>query len=225
MLIKYEPKVEHLKCVTLTPKEGLVLERTMVKLLPGTNEVTDDEWKAMRGNITEELNRGEIKILAQKVSAGRGKAGGIKARDLKQMPVNLAVKYVSECINPETLTKWYKEITNEEVRLAITKRFKKLEMETPDDEIPENKLENEAPMSLEEFDSDELDDSENNEDSDSDFEDDSEEIEDSDESQDSEMDFEKMTVSELKTVCEEREIDYKKFTKKSDYINALKTGE
>lgn len=225
MLIKYQPKVEHLKCVVLTPKEGLVLERTMVKLLPGTNEVTDDEWKAMRGNITEELNSGEIKILAQKVSAGRGKTGGIKARDLKQMPVNLAVKYVSECINPDTLTKWYKEVTNEEVRLAITKRFKKLEMETPDDQIPDDKLENEAPMSLDEFDSDEEEDSEDSDDSDSDEEDDSEEETDSDENQDSEDDYENMSLAELKSACKERGINVKNLSKKADYIEALKAGE
>lgn len=229
MLIKYQPEVEHLKCVALTPKEGLVLEKTMVKLLPGTNEVTDDEWKAMRGNITAELESGEIKILAQKVSAGRGKTGGIKAKDLKQMPVNLAVKYVSECINPDTLTKWYKEITNEEVRLAITKRFKKLDMETPEDEIPETP--NESPMTLDEFDSDEeIDDSEDFEDSDSDDFDDEEndsdsDEEDSDESQDSEVDFEKMSLAELKSACKERGIDVKNLSKKADYINALKAGE
>lgn len=225
MLIKYEPKVEHLKCVTLTPKEGLVLERTMIKLLPGTNEITDDEWKAMRGNIVEELENGEIRILAQKVSAGRGKVGGIKAKDLKQMPTNLAVKYVSECINPDTLTKWYKEITNEEVRLAIAKRFKKLEMETPDDDIPDSKLENEAPMSLEEFDEDDAG-VENNENSNLDDEN-QEELEDDEEPDENqeEADFENMTVSGLKSVCEERGIDYKKFTKKADYINALTTGE
>jgi hypothetical protein len=201
----------------------------MVKLLPGTNEVTDDEWKAMRGNIVAELESGEIKILAQKVSAGRGKTGGIKAKDLKQMPTNLAVKYVSECINQDTLIKWYKEITNEEVRLAITKRFKKLDMETPEDEIPENRLENEAPMTLDEFDSDEEDDSEDLEDSDSedfDEENDSDsDEEDSDENQDSEVDFENMSLAELKSACKERGIDVKNLSKKADYINALKAGE
>ena len=221
MLIKYQPKVEHLKCVALTQKEGLVLERTMVKLLPGTNEVTDDEWKAMRGNITAELESGEIIILAQKVSAGRGKVGGIKAKDLKQMPTNLAVKYVSECINPETLTKWYKEITNEEVRLAITKRFKKLELETPEDEIPDDKLENEAPMTLDEFDSEDLEGSDSDEEGDLDSE---EEIN-SDENQDSKDDYENMSLAELKSVCKERGIDVKNLSKKIDYINALKAGE
>ena len=226
MLINYKPKVEHLKVVYLTPKEGVILEKDMVRLLPGTNEVTDDEWKAMRPNITTELESGEITILAQKVSAGRGKIGGIKAKDLKQMPVNLAVKYVSECISPDTLTKWYKEITNEEVRLAIVKKFKKLDLELPEDEVPEGKLENEAPMSLEEFDSDE-------ENSDSDFEEDSdEEDEDSDDSddeesenQESELDYESMSVAELKSACEERGIDVKKLTKKADYIEALKAEE
>ena len=66
MLIKYNPKVEHLKMVALTPKEGLKLGRTMVRLLPGTNEVTKDEWKAMRGNIATEIASGEISILTFK---------------------------------------------------------------------------------------------------------------------------------------------------------------
>jgi len=223
MLIKYNPKVEHLKMVALTPKEGLVLERTMVRLLPGTNEVTKDEWKAMRGNIAAEIESGEISILAQKVSAGRGKVGGIIAKDLKQMPTNLAVKYVSECNNPDTLTKWYKEITNEEVRLAITKKFEKLELEIPEDEIPDGKLENEAPMSLSEFD-DEDSEIEDDEDSDSEVEEDDDEEsgdEDSETEDDSGEDFEGKTVAELKSICEERGIDTKGLSKKSDYINAL----
>lgn len=232
MLIKFEPKVEHLKCVTLTPKEGLKLERTMVRLLPGTNEVTNDEWKAMRGNIVDELASGEIKILAQKVSAGRGKVGGIRAKDLKEMPVNLAIKYVSECNNPDTLTKWYKEITNEEVRLAITKKFEKLEIERPEDEIPDTP--NEAPMSLDEFDEGEDDDDsllndegeEEDEGDEGDEEEDSDgnEEDDSDENSEDEgeaEDFENMKTAELKAICEERGIDCKGFTKKADYIKAL----
>jgi hypothetical protein len=217
MLIKFTPKVEHLKCVVLTQKEGLKLTRTMVKLLPGTNEVTNDEWKAMRGNIVSELENGEISILAQKVSAGRGKVGGIKAKDLKEMPVNLAVKYVSECNNPDTLEKWYAEITNEEVRLAITKKFKKLELELPEDKIPDTP--NGSPMSLEEFDEDE---NENEETDDSDLgDDDSEEDNETDEDNSEEVNFSEMTNAELKAECEKRGIDTKKFLKKADFIEAL----
>ena len=127
MLIRYSPKVEHLKCVTLTPKEGLKLERSMVCLLPGTNEVTDDEWKAMRGNINTEYKSGEIKPLAQ----------SLKERNLKDMPPSVAVKFVAECTNPDTLNKWNREVTNEEVRLAITKRFQKLKIEPSEEENKE----------------------------------------------------------------------------------------
>lgn len=226
MLIKYSPKIEHLKMVALTPKEGLVLERTMVRLLPGTNEVTNDEWKAMRGNIVAELESGEITILAQKVSAGRGKVGGVKAKDLKEMPVNLAIKYVSECNNPDTLKKWYSEITNEEVRLAITKKFKKLEIDLPEDEIPDTP--NESPMTLEEFDEDE----ENKEvsdvdDGDNDFDEDDEAADEDTEETDegSQVDFEDLKLDELKAICKERGISTSKFTKKDDYIAALTNCE
>jgi hypothetical protein len=219
MLIKFTPKVEHLKCVVLTPKEGLKLTRTIVKLLPGTNEVTNDEWKAMRGNIVSELENGEISILAQKVSAGRGKVGGVKAKDLKEMPVNIAIKYVSECNNPDTLEKWYAEITNEEVRLAITKKFKKLELELPEDKIPDTP--NGSPMSLEEFDEDENED-EDEETDDSDLNDeDSEEDNETDEDDSEEVNFSEMTNAELKAECEKRGIDTKKFSKKADFIEAL----
>lgn len=213
MLLKFEPKIEHLKCVSLTPKEGLVLEKTMVRLLPGTNEVTNDEWKAMRGNIVSELESGEIKILAQKVSAGRGKTGGVKAKDLKEMPVNIAVKYVSECNNPDTLKKWYKEITNEEVRLAINKKFKKLELELPEDEIPDTP--NESPMTLDEYDLEDEDEGEGVI-----YDDDSDEDSGEDSDEDA-IDYSEKTVAELREICEERGIEVKGLSKKSDFINAL----
>ena len=217
MLLKYSPKVEHLKCVVLTPKEGLKLERTMVHLLPGTNEVTDDEFKAMRGNIVAELESGEITILAQKVSDGRGKPGGRKAKNLVDMPVNIAVKYVSECNNPETLTKWYKEVTKEEVRLAITKRMKALEVEEPTEEIPE--APNAAPMSLDEFDEEDEFDEDENDDEDSDSSDDNEE----DSEEKSEKDISELSVKELKAKCEELGIDTKGM-KKEDLIAALENN-
>lgn len=163
MLLRYSPKTDHLKMVALTPVEGVAFTKTLVQLLPGVNEVTEEEWKGMRPNIADELERGEIKILAQKVSDGRGKPGGRKAKDLVQMPVNIAVTYISECMNPETLVKWYKEETREEVRIHITKKLEKLGLPIPEDEIPD--APNASPMSLDELD-------ENEEDLDNELEDD-----------------------------------------------------
>ena len=214
MLIKYVQKVEHIKVVVLTPKEGLELSRDSVTLLPGTNEVTDDEFKAMRGNIVAELEANEIIILAQKVGDGRGKPGGRKAKNLIDMPVNIAVKYVSECENPDTLIKWYKEITKEEVRLAITKRMKALGIDTPEEEIPE--APNAAPMSLDEFDADE--------EQDEDFDDESDD-ESNEDSEETEVDYSSMKVAELKKLCEERGIDVTELSKKDEFIAALTSSD
>lgn len=202
MLIKFMPKVEHLKCIMLTPKEGLELGRSMVQLIPGTNEVTDDEWKAMRGNIQSELDSGEIKILAQKLSAG------VKAKNLKEMSAANAVRYVNECNSPETLKKWYSEITKEEVRLAITKRMQKLGVEPPEENV----------VSSEE---DEITEPDDDGEDETDSEDEKEsESESGPESLD-EATLATMTVEELKAVCEKKGIDAKKLSKKSDLIEAL----
>ena len=202
MLIKFMPKVEHLKCIMLTPKPGLEVGRSMVQLIPGTNEVTDDEWKAMRGNIQSELDSGEIKILAQKLSAG------VKAKNLKEMSAANAVRYVNECNSPETLKKWYSEITKEEVRLAITKRMQKLGVEPPE----------EKDVSSEE---DEITDPDDDDEDETDPVDEKKsEAESGPESLD-EATLATMTVEELKAVCEKKGIDAKKLSKKSDLIEAL----
>jgi len=203
MLIKFMPKVEHLKCIMLTPKDGLELGRSMVQLIPGTNEVTDDEWKAMRGNIQSELESGEIKILAQKLSAGA------KAKNLKEMSAANAVRYVNECNSPETLKKWYSEITKEEVRLAITKRMQKLGVEPPEEK--DDSSEEDEIASPDDDDVDETTDPEDEKKSEA--ESDSESLD--------EATLATMTVEELKAVCEKKGIDAKKLSKKSDLIEAL----
>lgn len=203
MLIKFMPKVEHLKCIMLTPKDGLNLGRSMVQLIPGTNEVTDDEWKAMRGNIQSELDSGEIKILAQKLSAGA------KAKNLKEMSAANAVRYVNECNSPETLKKWYSEITKEEVRLAITKRMQKLGVEPPEEK--DDSSEEDEIAAPDDDDEDETTDPEDEKKSEA--ESDSESLD--------EATLATMTVEELKAVCEKKGIDAKKLSKKSDLIEAL----
>lgn len=208
MLLKYSPKIDHLCMVALTPVEGVVLTKNLVQLLPGVNEVTENEWAAMRPNITAELESGEIAILAQKVSDGRGKPGGRKAKDLVQMPVNIAVTYINECMNPETLTKWYKEETREEVRLAITKKMDKLGLEKPEDEIPD--APNASPMSIDEFESE-----------DEEFDDEENEINGDEVDEDDAIDLKSLSVSELKKMADELKIEGFETMKKNELIEVL----
>lgn len=221
MLLRFTPKTDHLMMVALTPVEGVTLSKALVQILPGVNEITDDEWKCIRPNIKTELDKGEITILAQKVSDGRGKPGGRKAKDLVQMPVNIAVSYISECMNPETLTKWYKEETREEVRLHITKKLEKLGIGIPEDEIPE--APNASPMSLDEFededdsiDETDVDDDNTNEDGDA-------EIDNVDE--DDAIDLSALKVEDLKKMAKELEIEGYETMKKAELIEVLSNAE
>lgn len=207
MLLKFSPKVDHLHMVALSPMEGVVLTKSLVQLLPGVNEVTDDEWKCMKPNVMNEIESGEITILAQKVSDGRGKPGGRKAKDLIQMPVNIAVTYIAECMNPETLTKWYKEETREEVRLAITKKMDKLGLDKPEDEIPD--APNASPMTIDEFESDD-------EDSENDNEINENEVDENDA-----IDLKSMKVEDLKKMAEELKIEGFKTMKRNELIEVL----
>lgn len=202
MLLKFSPKIDHLKMVALTPVEGVALEKTLVQLLPGVNEVTDNEWSAMKPNISSELDSGEIIILAQKVSDGRGKPGGRKAKDLVEMPVNIAVNYIAECMNPETLSKWYQEETREEVRLAITKKMDKLGLEKPEDKIPD--APNASPMTFDEYESDEDDESY------------SDEIK-----EDDTIDLKSKKIEELKEMAKELNIEGFESMKKNELIEVL----
>lgn len=206
MLLKFSPKVDHLKMVVLSQVEDIVLTKNLVQLLPGVNEVTEDEWQCMRPNIKSEIESGEITILAQKVSDGRGKPGGRKAKDLIQMPVNIAVTYIAECMNPETLTKWYKEETREEVRLAITKKMDKLGLDKPEDEIPD--APNASPMSIDEYDSDD-EDSENDE------------IDYDDVDENDAIDLKTLKIEDLKKMAEELNIEGFEKMKKNELIEVL----
>jgi hypothetical protein len=47
------------------------------------------------------------------------------------MPVKEAATYAQECVNPETLKKWYQEETREEVRIIIVQKMEELKIEVP----------------------------------------------------------------------------------------------
>jgi DNA topoisomerase VI subunit B len=126
--------MEHIKCVPLIPTtdelKKLKFTRSQVQLLPGVNEVTDDEWKILEVHLVREIKRREIiKIEKDVPKSNRAPSG--KAKNLKEFPSSKAVVLVNECVNPDTLKKWYQEETREEVRLAIVEKMKELNIEIP----------------------------------------------------------------------------------------------
>jgi hypothetical protein len=129
MLIKYSPKYEHIKCVPLVAinaeQRALKLVRSQVQLLPGTNEVTDDEWTVMKSHLTREIAAGEISVIEKETKKGA------KAHDLKSIEAKDATELVANCVNPDTLKKWYQEETRQEIRLAIVEKMKELKVDIP----------------------------------------------------------------------------------------------
>jgi hypothetical protein len=134
MLLNYKPKHDHIKCVPLiaaTPELAkLKITRGQVQLLPGINEVSDDEWEIMKAHFAREIDHGEIRTIEAAPAQGKKVPGG-KAHDLKDLPANKAVAMVGECVNHETLLKWHREETRDEVRLAVVERMKELKIEIP----------------------------------------------------------------------------------------------
>jgi hypothetical protein len=134
MLIRYKPEYDHIKCVPLIPTanetKNLKLERSQVRLLPGINEVTDDEWSVMKPCLVAEIKSRVITVIEKDVVKSKRAPEG-KARNLKELPTMDAAVLVGETVSPDTLKKWYQKETREEVRLAIVERMKELKIEIP----------------------------------------------------------------------------------------------
>jgi hypothetical protein len=141
MIIQYKPKNDHIKCVPLIATtdelKKLRLTRTQVQLLPGINEVTDDEWKVLQVHLAREIKAKVLYPVIRNVPKTAKVPDG-KAKNLKEMPAKEAVKFVKDCVNPDTLKKWYQEETREEVRLVIVKKMEELKVEIPEFKGPED---------------------------------------------------------------------------------------
>jgi len=134
MFVKYTPAKSHIKVVPLIPfTEGdkkYTFDNDSIILRPGTNELTEQEWKAIQPHIKAQLGK---EIVAFSVDAKPGKGGGKKkAKCLKDVPVATARKIIQACQDPNTLKKWFNQELPDEILLVLSKQMRKLKVE-PDD--------------------------------------------------------------------------------------------
>ena len=166
MLLSYRPKNDHIKIIPLIPVSAKAKEvkitRNQVQLLPGTNEISDDEWLVIKDHIKRELEAKIIVPIEKKVTASKRAPEGT-AKNLAEMPSSEAVSIVEKCTNPETLTKWYQEETRDEVRFRIIEQMKEMKMEIPklsasgkDDEDGDEDSDTETEKALEKMTKEEL---------------------------------------------------------------------
>jgi hypothetical protein len=126
MLLRYKPaNGAHLKIVPLIAAaehlKKIRLTRGHVSLLPGVNEVTDDEWSIMKVHLARELKDKTIVIIG-------GADADNKTKSLKEVSANAAYDLIDGCVNPDTLRKWFQEETREEIRLELIQRMEKLKI-------------------------------------------------------------------------------------------------
>jgi hypothetical protein len=135
MIIRYKPKNDHIKIVPLIPvddagrKVKLSGTKSQIQLLPGVNEVTDDEWIVIKPYLQSMIGKEVFAVEKEAPKSKRAPEG--KAKNIIEMPVKEAVAYAQECVNPETLKKWYQEETREEVRIIIVQKMEELKIEVP----------------------------------------------------------------------------------------------
>jgi hypothetical protein len=98
-------------------------------LRPGTNEITDAEWKAIRPHVAREVNAKEIRPF--EVTAPKAKGG--RARTLKDMPVSVAKTIIDRCENPETLKTWADENLTDELARMVMRRMRVLKIDDATD--------------------------------------------------------------------------------------------
>jgi len=134
MFIKYTPKTPHIKIIPLLPLKkdgkGYAFDNDSVTLRPGTNELKDEEWEAIKPHIKDLINK-EITPFTVTVKAGKG-GKDKKAKTLKDVPATTARKIIEGCQDPETLRKWFNQELPDELLLVVSKRMRKLKVE-PDD--------------------------------------------------------------------------------------------
>jgi len=129
MFIKYNPKYPHTKIIPLIAK-GKTFHNNSVLLRPGTNELKEEEWEAIKPHIKNLLGK---EIVPFTVPVKEGASGRVnKAKSLKDVPVATARKIVQECQDPKTLQKWFNQELPDELVLVVAKRMRQMKVEPED---------------------------------------------------------------------------------------------
>jgi hypothetical protein len=154
MLIKYAPKNgARIKIVPLIQAGQKKAVRSQALFFPGANEVADDEWELMRPHIEGELKAGILTTLERTAKGKGGAAETLLMRSLADLPTAAAEDFVSQCVNPDVLRKWYREETRPSTRLRVVRRAEELKIELAfEGGRGTDELEEEAPQEVKDAD-------------------------------------------------------------------------
>jgi hypothetical protein len=134
-------KKDNINVIPLESKDpSVVLKRSYVTLLPGVNEIRDDEYKVALPHIKSHIDNGSLEELKEKTQTCPGKPQR-NATSLVDVPIKRAIALIKETNNPETFNYWLAIENRAEVRRHISDRMKELEIEEnpmEDVDLPES---------------------------------------------------------------------------------------
>lgn len=144
-------KKNNLKVVELVPTTAeakkVKLKKSTITLLPGINEISDDEYLVAKPHLQDNLDAGTLVEVKEKTQTFPGKPQQ-DATTLNQVPAKKAKQLIKETHSPETLYKWLATETRTDIRNNVEDRLKELGLDTKipegldvdlDEEQPENK--------------------------------------------------------------------------------------
>lgn len=148
MLIRY--KEDRVKIIPIAihphaPKEHQEMKsahqphRDSIMLLPGINEVSEDEWEHMKLHIEREIATGDIMVMNFKTPAGKDKPPRL-VQTIRDIDAKEAIAMIKESANPETLQRWNVEESRDEVRVVLKERMDELRVPKLDAKELEAKL-------------------------------------------------------------------------------------
>ncbi len=109
----------------LFPVDGAQPEGSNIKLLPGVNEISEVNWKCLKGHVQHHLASGALAVLEEKTQTGPGKPQQV-ASGLKDLSPKKAWALIQETHNPDTLNKWLNDNISDVVRHYVEERIKAL---------------------------------------------------------------------------------------------------
>ena len=144
MIVGWRKKGAGVKIIPVSAANGVVVGK--VTLLPGNNEVKDEDWAIARNQVKDEIDRGlikeiemEVKTIEKDVETGeidpktkkskteKKKETVIKAKEFKKIEIKQAIEIVNNTSNLATLEKWRKKEGRDSVRAAIQNQIEEVE--------------------------------------------------------------------------------------------------
>jgi len=113
--------------------DGRVAAGKMIRLIPGFNDIPEDEWNQARLEVLDRIKDEKIiEYCKDKLDGETGEKVGVTGASIRRQHVNTARTMIKECFDVKTLNDWLngrddlEPETRDEMRLRIKQQLEKI---------------------------------------------------------------------------------------------------